>query len=72
MRKSLYFSVKNKFFWRGKMWERDHLEVPDVDGRVILRWISRKWDGDMDWIDLAQYRGRWRALLSATMNLRIP
>ena len=23
---------------------RDHLGVPGVDGRIILRWISRKWD----------------------------
>jgi len=25
--------------------ERDHFEVPGVDGRIILRWIFRKWDG---------------------------
>jgi hypothetical protein len=25
--------------------ERDHWEDPDVDGRIILRWIFRKWDG---------------------------
>jgi len=23
---------------------RDHLEEPGVDGRIILRWIFRKWD----------------------------
>jgi hypothetical protein len=26
------------------MRERDHLEEPGVDGRIILRWIFRKWD----------------------------
>ena len=26
------------------MSERDHLEDPDVDGRIKLRWIFRKWD----------------------------
>ena len=25
--------------------ERDHWGDPDVDGRIILRWISGKWDG---------------------------
>jgi hypothetical protein len=24
--------------------ERDHMEHPGVDGRIILRWIFRKWD----------------------------
>ena len=33
-----------------------------VDGSIILRWIFRKWDGDMDWINLAQVRDTWRAL----------
>ena len=37
----------------GSLRERDHLEDPGIDGRIILRWISRKWDvGCMDWIDL--------------------
>ena len=26
--------------------ERDHLEDPSEDGRIILRWIFRKWDGE--------------------------
>ena len=31
-------------FWCGNLRERDHLEVPGVNGRIILRWIFRKWD----------------------------
>jgi len=28
--------------------------------------------GSVDWIDLAQYRDRWRALVNVVMNLRVP
>jgi len=52
--------------------ERDHLEDTCIDGRIILRWIFRKWDlGVLDWIKLAQDRDRWRALVNAVMNLRV-
>ena len=45
-------------FWRGNLRERYHLEDPGVDGRIILRWISRKWDvWGIDCIDLAQDKG---------------
>jgi len=30
--------------WWGHLRERDHLEDPDVGGRIILRWLFRKWD----------------------------
>ena len=31
-------------FWWGNLRETDHLEDPGLDGRIILRWILRKWD----------------------------
>jgi len=47
------------------------LEDPGVGGRIILRWIFRKWNGGgMDWIGLAQGRVRWRAVVKAVMIFR--
>jgi hypothetical protein len=49
------------------------LEDPGVNGRIILRWIFRKWGYDgVDWIDLAEGRDRWRSLVIAVMNLTVP
>jgi hypothetical protein len=48
------------------------LEDPGVDGRIILRWIFRKGVGGMDWIDVPQDTDRWRALVNAVMNFRVP
>ena len=31
-------------FWWVNLRERDHCGDQDVDGRIILRWIFRKWE----------------------------
>jgi len=59
-------------FWWGKVRERDHLEDPVVDGRIILRWIFGRWAGGMEWIDLAEDRDRWRGIVNAVMHPRVP
>jgi hypothetical protein len=60
-------------FWWGNLSERDHLEDPGSDGRIILRWnLQEVGCGDMEWIELAQDRDRWRAVVNAVMNLRVP
>jgi len=47
-------------------------------GRPRHRWMDIRMDlqevgcGYMDWIGLAQDRDRWRTLVSAVMNLRVP
>jgi hypothetical protein len=32
--------------WWGNLREGDHLEDTDVDGRIILKWIFERFDGE--------------------------
>jgi hypothetical protein len=63
--------VHTGFWWRD-LREGDHLGGPGIDGRIIFKQIFKKWDVGMDWIELAQDRNRWWALVNAVMNLRVP
>jgi hypothetical protein len=35
----MYGGEKHAWFWWGNLREGDHLEVPGIDGRIILKWI---------------------------------
>jgi hypothetical protein len=63
--------VHTGFWWRD-LREGDHFADPGVDGRILLKRMFRTWDGGLDLIELAQDRYRWRALVTAVMNLRVP
>jgi len=55
----------------GYLRERAHLGDPDVDRRKLLNGSSGSGCGDMDWIELAQDKDRWRKLVNALMKLRV-
>ena len=69
----LVFHVITAEFWWGKPERKQPL------GRPRRRWKDNiKIDlhevgcARMDWIELAQVRDRWRALVNAEMNFRVP
>jgi hypothetical protein len=61
-----------------------YILVGRPEGRRPLGRPRRRWEdnikmdlreigfGDVNWIDLAQDRDRWRALVNTVMNLRVP
>jgi hypothetical protein len=61
----------------GCWWEKPQVKRPL--GRPRRRWVDNmkmdfseiEWGG-MDWIDLAEDRDRWRALVNTVMNLWVP
>jgi hypothetical protein len=49
----------------------EQLQDLGTDGSTRLTKIIKKWEGGMDWIDLAQDRDRWCAVVSAVMKLQV-
>ena len=59
-------------FWWESMRKEDQLEDLRVDGRKILKWFFKQWDGGINWTGLSHDRGRWPAVVNVVMNLPIP
>jgi len=59
-------------FWWGNLRERDHLEdTRSWEDTIKMDLREVGWAG-IDWIDVAQDREKWQALVNAVMNLRVP
>ena len=69
------------------MWERRDVYrvlVGKPEGKIPLERLRRRWEdiikmglqeegcGGTDWIELAQGRNGWRALVTAVMNFQVP
>jgi hypothetical protein len=46
--------VHTRFRW-GDLWEIDHLENLSLGGRIILKWVFKKWD-EGTWTGLIWFR----------------
>jgi hypothetical protein len=55
-------------YWWESQRERNHLEDPR---RRWVELLEIGW-GSVEWISLAQDRDKWRDLVNAVMNLRVP
>jgi len=62
--------VHSEFWWDDTR-AGDNLEDSGLYVRIILKRIFKKWDGDMDWVNLTQDMDRWRALVSDVINHQI-
>jgi hypothetical protein len=58
-------------FWWECLKESKHSEGRGMDGRMGSEWILERLVGGVEWIQLAQDRDRWRALMNTVMNLRV-
>jgi hypothetical protein len=59
------------FLW-GNLRERDHFEFLSVDGKIILKWNFRKYYEDVEWIDVAHVKNKWRAFVNTVINSHVP
>jgi hypothetical protein len=59
-------------FWCGNLRERVNLKDTRRWEDNIKMDLQEFGCGGLDWIELAQYRDRWMALVNAVMNLRVP
>ena len=61
--------------WWGNLRERDHLEGLGICGRIIIKWVFKKQDVDVDvdGVDLSHSgQGKLATVVNAVMNISVP
>jgi hypothetical protein len=62
---------KRRGSYRRNLSEKDHFQDTGLDGRVVTKWMFKKWDGS-SWTGLIWLRkGTGRALLDAVLYLLV-
>jgi hypothetical protein len=57
--------MHERYWWESQR-ERDHWEDQNIGGWAIVKWHG------MDWIDLAQDRDQWNAVVNTVTNFLVP
>ena len=60
-------------WWWGSLRERGYWGDQDVNGRINIKMdLQEVGGGRGDWMELAQDRDRWRALVGTVRDFRVP
>jgi hypothetical protein len=68
----------SEYYKGSRTWKDSLVKLPKVRKMVMKFGTLNEMDlreigwGDVDWVDQAQDRDRWRALVNTVMSLRVP